>query len=82
MEKEIFKNFIDVDAILSKKYPNLYKFMPKFILKWVKKTLHQDGMNDAIYTGGNLKDADFASHCITELKADFEGLRCFQNIVS
>jgi len=44
MAKEI-KKFIDLDAVLKKKNPKLYRFLPGFALRYLKKIVHQDDLN-------------------------------------
>ena len=39
---------IDVDAIFRKKNPNLYKFIPGVILGYIKRTIHQDDLNEIL----------------------------------
>jgi len=47
---------IDVDKILESKNPTLKKLMPRFLITWLKKTIHQDEMNDFIFRHKDLKD--------------------------
>jgi 1-acyl-sn-glycerol-3-phosphate acyltransferase len=39
------QKFIDVDKVLSEKAPSLKKWMPKFMLNWLKKKLHEEDIN-------------------------------------
>lgn len=39
---------IDVDDIFKKKNPGLYKFIPGFILGYIKRTIHQEEINEAL----------------------------------
>lgn len=39
------KKFIDVDKVLTEKAPGLKKWMPRFILNWLKRKLHEDEIN-------------------------------------
>jgi len=39
------KKYIDLDAVFKKKNPKLYKFIPFFVLSWLKKLVHQDDLN-------------------------------------
>ena len=42
------KKFVDIEAVLKEKNPRLYKWLPGFIIKYIKKTLHEDFMNTGI----------------------------------
>lgn len=43
-----YKKFIDVEKILKEKAYNLYKWLPRFAINWLKKKLHEDDINDAM----------------------------------
>ena len=40
---------IDVDKVLESKNPALKKIIPRFILTWLKKTIHQDDINHFLW---------------------------------
>lgn len=42
------KKFIDVEKILKEKSPVLYKWLPKFLISWLKKKLHEEEINAAM----------------------------------
>lgn len=44
---EIIK-FIDIEKILKEKSPSLYKWLPRFLINWLKKKLHEDELNGAM----------------------------------
>ena len=41
---------IDVDKILRTKAPKQYKYIPKFVVSYLKKIVHQDEINAVSYT--------------------------------
>ena len=47
---------IDVDKVLESKNPTLKKIMPRFILAWLKKIIHQNEINHFLAKHGNLKN--------------------------
>jgi putative hemolysin len=53
--------FIDVDAIFKKKNPLLYKFLPGFVLGYIKRTIHQDKVNEALDKFRDYYGLDFIS---------------------
>ena len=64
------KKFIDVDKVLREKAPTLKKWLPRFLLNWLKRKLHIDEINETMH---NLKDrygVDFNNGCIDALGAN------------
>ena len=47
---------VDVDKVLESKNPALKKIMPRFLLTWLKKIIHQDEINDFLSKHKNVKD--------------------------
>lgn len=45
MLPEKANKFIDIDKIFREKSPGIYKWMPKFLINYVKKITHQDEIN-------------------------------------
>lgn len=43
------EKLIDVEKVIGHKNPTLLKFLPKFILKYIKRTVHQNELNNAIW---------------------------------
>jgi putative hemolysin len=48
------KKFVDVEKVLNDKAPSLKKWMPRFVLNWVKRKLHEDELNSIMF---ELKDS-------------------------
>lgn len=42
------KKFVDVDKVLKEKAKKVYKFLPGFAINWVKKTLRENDINEAM----------------------------------
>lgn len=60
------KKFLDVEKVIGSKNPRLLKWIPGFILRWIKKVLHEKDMNDFMRVHGHLRDFDFIRKVITE----------------
>ncbi|MBS3913143.1 MAG: 1-acyl-sn-glycerol-3-phosphate acyltransferase [Bacteroidetes bacterium] len=60
------KEYIDIDGLFRKKNPGLYKWIPRFILNWIKKTVHQTDINEALHRNRNYRDAEFAERIIRD----------------
>ncbi len=61
---------IDVDAIFKKKNPRVYKLLPGFILSYIKRTIHQEEINEALTKFKNIYGLDFLAHVL-----DFYGIK-------
>ncbi len=51
---------IDLDSILKDKSPKLYSRLPRFVIGWMKKLIHQDDINEVIKNNAHLYGVDFA----------------------
>jgi putative hemolysin len=60
---------IDIDKVISTKSPRLAKWIPSFVMKWIKKTLHQDEMNEFIAGSVGIKDTAFAARTLAYMGA-------------
>ena len=60
------EKLIDVEKAISVKNPKLYKFLPRFILNYIKRTIHQDGLNDAAHRHKNEWGHDFVDATMKE----------------
>jgi putative hemolysin len=55
---------IDVDAIFKAKSPRMYRFLPRFVLNYIKRTIHQDDVNEALEKYHDKYGLDFISHIL------------------
>ena len=67
---------IDVEKVIGSKNPRLLKLLPGFILRYLKRILHQDEMNAFIRENGHLQGLDFANRIIERfgIKVVAEGI--------
>lgn len=70
---------IDLDKILRDKSPALKKWIPKILITWFKKFIHQDEMNFVLNEGQRLKGVEFAKFTIDYMGATLE-FRGLENI--
>lgn len=70
------KKFIDIEGVIKEKNANLLRFMPGFLIRYLKKILHQDEINSFIDRHGHLTSFDFVEAIIKEfgVKVDIKGL--------
>lgn len=57
---------IDVEKAIASKNPKLLKFLPAFILRYIKRVLHEDELNDANNRFINYYELDFVDCAIKE----------------
>ncbi|TAJ14247.1 glycerol acyltransferase [Marinilabiliaceae bacterium JC017] len=65
------KKLIDIDLVFASKNPGLYKVFPKIILRFLKKIVHQDGINEFIETHKHLTGIDYAEAIIKRFGAKY-----------
>jgi len=65
---------IDLDRVIQNKSPKLYKRLPKFVLRYLKRITHQDLINDFLERKGHLKGMAFAQACLDENKVAYEAV--------
>lgn len=58
------ENLIDVERVIGSKNPRLLKWLPGFIIRYLKRILHQNDINAFIRENGHLKGLDFANRII------------------
>ena len=46
---------VDIEKIIGTKKPKLLKRLPRFVLNYIKRTIHQDEVNYVLHTYGNLR---------------------------
>ncbi len=61
---------VDIDEMLRTKAPGPYKFIPGFVIRWVKKAVHEKDINDFLSEHGHTRDLDFIQASIEHLGAD------------
>lgn len=65
MEKD--KKFIQVKEVIRKKSTRLAKWLPRPIVKYLERTIHEDEINDIMYRFQDLQGLDFVDALIADL---------------
>ncbi len=73
------KKFIDVDKVLREKAPKLRRWMPGFVLAWLKRKLHEQEINDAMIILKDANGLDFNKRSLDILGAKIESVNT-QNV--
>lgn len=69
MQSAVNKKFIDIDEVFQSKNPGLYRLLPGFILKYLKKIVHQEEINSFINRHGHRQELDFVNAIVDEFGA-------------
>jgi putative hemolysin len=56
--------FLDLDSVIGNKNPALRKVLPRFVLNYLKKVIHQDDLNEIVRKYGHLYGLDFLDACL------------------
>lgn len=59
---------IDVSEVLKAKMPSKYRYIPRFVVKWLERIIHQDELNALLLKNGDKKDIDFADAILKDLE--------------
>jgi len=70
------KKLIDLEEVIRSKNPALLKWMPGFIINYLKRIIHQDHINDFIRRHGDKQSYEFVDEVIKEfgVEVTYEGL--------
>ena len=62
---------IDVKQVLTDKNQSLAKVVPGFVIRYLKRIIHQDELNDFLKQYGNLRDAEFIKAGLNQFKISY-----------
>jgi putative hemolysin len=68
---------IDVEKVFASKNPALLNIIPSFVIRYLKRIVHQNEINDFLIQKGHLKGAEFGESILNDLfgaSYDVEGL--------
>ncbi len=68
------KKFIEIDKILAEKAPALKKWLPQFLLNWLKRKLHEDDINKIMHTLRDCRELEFNTRGLEELGVKVESV--------
>ena len=63
---------IDIDKILQTKAPKHYKYIPKFVVSYLKRIVHQEELNVFLRDSKDKVGVDFLGACLEFLDAKLE----------
>lgn len=66
MEKEAKTPLVDIEAVIRAKNPGLLRWIPGFLLRYIKRIIHQEHINDFIRRHGDKQSHAFVNEIIRE----------------
>jgi putative hemolysin len=66
------KKFIDIEKAIHSKNPQLLRWMPRFLLNYVKRVTHEEWLNAVVNRNNDKKGLDFADALIREFEMDVQ----------
>ncbi len=68
MEEE---KFIDIEKLIKSKNPKVLKWMPRFVLRYLKRILHQDEINAFLLANKDKKNAEWCQASVDHLNITY-----------
>ena len=73
---------IDIDKVLREKAPKYYKYIPKFVVSYLKRIVHQEELNVFLRESKDKVGVDFLKACLEFLDANIVTVHlCLQSSV-
>ena len=69
---ESIEKTIAIDKILKSKMGSKVKFVPRFLVSWLKKIIHEDEVNRFLWESRGLSGTEWLTECVRYLKMDVE----------
>jgi putative hemolysin len=66
------KKFIDVEQVLHSKAPKVKKWMPGFVLGWLKRKLHEDEINEIMHELRDVRELEFNKRGLEKFGANIQ----------
>ena len=63
---------IDIEKILKNKMGSKAKYVPGFLVSWLKKIIHEDEVNKFLWESRGLSGTEWLTECVRYLKMDVE----------
>lgn len=60
------QKFIDIEKVIASKNEKLLKWLPGFVIRYLKRIIHQDLLNDFLYRNRELQGLDFVKVILDE----------------
>jgi putative hemolysin len=78
-EEKVEVQYIDIDQVFKNKNPKLHRLIPGFIIRYLKRIIHQDEINKFLKKNGHLTGLEFISVALKFLNIRYK-IFGFENI--
>ena len=65
------QNLIDIDKVIASKSPRLQRALPRFIVRYLKRIIHQDEINEVLQKHGHKKGVDFIDEALKVMQVTY-----------
>lgn len=65
------EKFIEIEKVIGGKSPRLLKMLPKFLIRYLKRVIHEDDLNEALATHGHKKGAEFVEGILSMMQVSY-----------
>ncbi|MBR7067204.1 MAG: 1-acyl-sn-glycerol-3-phosphate acyltransferase [Bacteroidales bacterium] len=62
---------IDIDRVIAAKSPKLQRRLPRFVVNYLKRTLHQDDLNGILERHGHLRGAELIGCALDDMQVSY-----------
>ncbi len=76
--EDISEKLIDIEAVIASKNPALLRWIPKFVISYLKRITHQDEVNGYIWRNRHLSGVPFVEAILREFGVKVE-VNCLRN---
>ena len=63
---------IDVDEVLRSRLPRHYRYIPRFVIRWIERTICQKQLNELLQSNAGKIDADFCNGVLKDLNISLD----------
>lgn len=70
--REAIEKTIDIDEILKSKMGRKVRYVPRFLVSWLKRLIHQDEVNRFLWESRHLTGTEWLTECVRYLKITLE----------
>ena len=63
---------LDVDLVLPNRLAKHYRFIPKFIIRWLERTICQEEMNGILQNNAGLDGVEFCRGALKDLGVTYD----------
>ncbi len=65
------QNLIDIDRVIASKSPRLQKALPRFIIRYLKRIIHQDEINEVLLKHGDKQGVEFIDEALKVMQVTY-----------